>query len=360
MKVAFHSSYLGYRGTEIALMDYAQGNKEVLGNDSLFLMPWREEGENHPVSQRMMGIAPLRFYRSDDEREAILQEERADFFYCIKNGFNDGVFSKRVRTGVHAIFRESEFHGDIYAYVSHWLSEVMTYGKAPWVPHMVRLAEDAGCLRSEGGGRRTEDGGQWADVVVPKDAIVLGRHGGDDSFDIPWVQKAVVETAKKNPAVWFLFMNTRSFSGAKGIPNIQFLPATADPVLKKRFLNTCDAMLHGRMRGETFGLSCLEFAMLGKPVLTYAGSPERAHLEILGDRALPYQNAKELEELLCHPSSVIRPRVESGVQRTEFRGRKTGAFGQMVEGGSRMSVAGRLTDYEPKAVMKKFQEVFLK
>ncbi|NCY20865.1 hypothetical protein EBX31_02775 [bacterium] len=146
MKVAFHSSYLGYRGTEIALMDYAQGNKEVLGNDSLFLMPWREEGENHPVSQRMMGIAPLRFYRSDDEREAILQEERADFFYCIKNGFNDGVFSKRVRTGVHAIFRESEFHGDIYAYVSPWLSEVMTYGKAPWIPHMVRSVGDSGDL----------------------------------------------------------------------------------------------------------------------------------------------------------------------------------------------------------------------
>jgi len=32
----------------------------------------------------------------------------------------------------------------------------------------------------------------------------------------------------------------------------------------------------------------------------------------------------------------------------------------MAEGGSRMSVAGRFTDYEPKAVMKNFQEVFLK
>jgi hypothetical protein len=232
---------------------------------------------------------------------------------------------------------------------------------------MVRLAEDAGCLRSEGGGRRTEargrrteDGGQWADVVVPKDAIVLGRHGGDDSFDIPWVQKAVVETAKKNPAVWFLFMNTRIFSGAKGIPNIQFLPATADPVLKKRFLNTCDAMLHGRMRGETFGLSCLEFAMLGKPVLTYSRSPEKAHLGILGDAAVTYQNAEELKELLCHPSSVLRPRVESGGQRTEDRGRRAEAFGQMAEGGSRMSVAGRFTGYKPQAVMKKFHEVFLK
>ena len=233
MKIAFHSSYLGYRGTEVALMDYAQENKEILGNQSLFVIPWREGAERHPVSQQMKEIAPLRFYRSPGEREEILREEQADFFYCIKNGFNDGVYSKKVPTGIHAIFREAEFHGDVYAYVSPWLSDVMAYGKAPWVPHMMRLAEtdedlreviggresvtggksaeEVGNLRTEGGGRRTEArgrrtegsgrwsevGSQWADVVVPKDAIVFGRHGGDDSFDIPWVQKAVVETAKR-------------------------------------------------------------------------------------------------------------------------------------------------------------------
>ncbi|NDH33596.1 MAG: hypothetical protein EBX68_11285, partial [Betaproteobacteria bacterium] len=144
----------------------------------------------------------------------------------------------------------------------------------------------------------------------------------------------MVETAKKNPAVWFLFMNTRSFTGAKGIPNIQFLPATADPTVKRRFLNSCDAMLHGRMRGETFGLSCLEFAMLGKPVLTFANSPEKAHLEILGDSAVAYRSASELRELFRHPLSVIRSRVESGGQRAEDRGRMSEVSGpKSVVGG---------------------------
>ena len=173
-------------------MDYALGNQEILGNESLLLLPWQEGAEQHSVTQRMKGIAPLRFYRSAEEREGILQEEQADLFYCIKNGFNDGVCSKKVTTGIHAIFRESEFHGDVYAYVSPWLSEVMAYGQAPWVPHMVRLADEAGCLRTEGGGRRTdgggrrtdgggrrtEDGDPWADIAVPKDAFVFGRHGG--------------------------------------------------------------------------------------------------------------------------------------------------------------------------------------
>ena len=347
-------------------MDYARGNQEVLGNQSFFLMPWRAGGEKHPVTHQMRRIAPLRFYSSKEEREAILQEEKTEFLYCIKNGFNDGAFSRKVPTGVHAIFRESEFHGDIYAYVSPWLSRIMADGKAPWVPHMVRLSLDSGDLRATDGGRRPEGGGrrlgggdQWSEVVIPKGATVFGRHGGDDSFDIPWVQEAVVEIASKSPDTWFLFLNTREFRGAATAPNIRFLPATADPVLKKRFLNTCDAMLHGRMRGETFGLSCLEVAMLGKPVLTYAGSPEKAHLEILGDAAVAYHNAKELREFLCHPASVIRRPFVNGCQRPEDGGLGADVGSRRSVVGGQKAVAGRFTDYEPEAVMKKFKEVFL-
>ena len=314
------------------------------------------------MAQRMRKIAPFRFYRNPDEREGILQEERTDFFYCIKNGFNDGVFSRRIPTGIHAIFRESEFHGNIYAYVSPWLSDVMSYGKVPWVPHMVRLADEAGCLRTE--------------VGIPKDAVVFGRHGGDDSFDIPWVQRLVVETAKERSDIWFLFLNTRIFPGAEGVPNIRFLPATTDPLQKRRFLNTCDAVLHGRMRGETFGLSCLEFAMLGKPVLTYGGSPEVAHLEILGDSAVRYESGKELKELLWDRSrwSVVGGRkVVVGGQWSEAGGRKTVVGGQGFEAEAHRQqttdhrqacISGQATDskfndYQPEAVMRKFQEVFL-
>jgi len=364
MKIAFHSSYCGYRGTEVALMDYARGNQEILGNQSFFLMPWREDGENHPVTQTMRNIAPLRFYRAPAEREDVLREERADFFYCIKNGWNDGVFSPRIPTGIHAIFRESEFHGDAYAYVSPWLSEVMAYGKAPWVPHMVRLADDEVDFRT-GGGERKAEGELCPGLAIPSEATVCGRHGGDDSFDIPWAQATVVEAARKNPNIWFLFLNTREFRGAVGLPNIRFLPATADPLLKRRFINTCDVMLHARQRGETFGLSCLEFATLGKPVLTYVDSPERAHLEILGEAAVGYRNAQELRELLCNLDWV------EGWKGEKFNGsRGEGAgpsSGLRVERKTNPRPAGsyearnsRFEQYHPEAVMKKFQQVFLR
>jgi hypothetical protein len=56
-------------------MDYAKGNREILGNESMFLMPWREGGDQHPAAERMRGIASLRFYRTAEEREGILKVE---------------------------------------------------------------------------------------------------------------------------------------------------------------------------------------------------------------------------------------------------------------------------------------------
>ena len=37
MKIAFHSNQLGIRGTEVALYDYALGNRDILGNESIII-----------------------------------------------------------------------------------------------------------------------------------------------------------------------------------------------------------------------------------------------------------------------------------------------------------------------------------
>jgi hypothetical protein len=62
-------------------------------------------------------------------------------------------------------------------------------------------------------------------------------------------------------------------------------------------------MLHARWHGETFGLAVGEFAVLGKPVITFTESRERAHLEMLGNQALPYSYHGELAKILgeFHP-----------------------------------------------------------
>jgi hypothetical protein len=57
-------------------------------------------------------------------------------------------------------------------------------------------------------------------------------------------------------------------------------------------------MLHARWHGETFGLAVGEFAVLGKPVITFGGSRERAHLEMLGGQGLVYGDQKGCQKIL--------------------------------------------------------------
>ncbi len=78
---------------------------------------------------------------------------------------------------------------------------------------------------------------------------------------------------------------------------LRFLPGNSDLNYKVKLINTCDGMLHARGIGESFGLACGEFSIKGKPVITYALSPQRSHIEILGDKAILYNGKKDLAEI---------------------------------------------------------------
>jgi hypothetical protein len=284
MTVAFHSHGLTLRGSEVALLDYALHNQSVLGNQSYLAVADRPGLESHPVFRHWQARLTCLVYRNRAELGAKLQKEGVDVLYQIKPGRDDGFVIPGIRNCIHAMFPETEFHGDVYAYVSPWLSHVMTGRPDRFVPHLVPRHKSVENLRHGLG--------------IPATARVFGRHGAADTFNIPWVRHMVIRHAQIHPEDHFVFLNTERFAGAAGQENIHFLPATTDPVQKARFLATCDAMLHARWHGETFGLAVGEFAVLGKPVITFSGSRERAHLELLGDRALTYDDRDDLEKIL--------------------------------------------------------------
>ncbi len=93
---------------------------------------------------------------------------------------------------------------------------------------------------------------------LSKTTTVVCRSGGKGTFDLPFVQDAVVKLANNytSDQLVFLFLNTDKFVGADH-PNIRFLPTIIDNEERKEsFLKTCDALLHGRSSGETFGWCC--------------------------------------------------------------------------------------------------------
>ncbi len=131
---------------------------------------------------------------------------------------------------------------------------------------------------------------------------MVGRHGGAGTFDIPFVHEEVRRAASTRQDLWFVFLNTRPFCAPH--PRIVHLPTTVDLVRKTRFVRTCDAMLHARREGETFGLACAEFSIQHKPVITWSDSPDRFHIETLGTKGLYYRAAEDLRRILARFTPV--------------------------------------------------------
>jgi len=289
MNVAFHSNSMSLRGSENALWDYANFNETILGNQSVICHPAALENAENPTFAKWKARFPLVPYRTKAELSIKLKEKGVDILYQIKPGPFDGFVVPKVKNCIHSMFLSDEFHGDCFAYVSRWASRVMTGREESFVPHYAPKLESKENLRQK--------------LNIPLEARVFGRHGGWDTFNIPFVRKTVAQHARQNPEDHFVFLNTESIREAENLTNIHYLPATVDPLGKAKFLATCDAMLHARCHGETFGLAVGEFAVLGKPVITFAGSRERAHIEMLGGQSLQYRHADELIKILMdfHP-----------------------------------------------------------
>ena len=273
-----------------------------------------EDTEN-PTFSKWKARFPLVPYRTKVELTSKLRERGVDILYQIKPGPYDGFVVPGVKNCIHSMFLSDEFHADAFAYVSRWCSRVMTGREVSFVPHFVPKLESKENMRVELG--------------IPSEATVFGRHGGNDTFNIPFVWQVVVEHARKFPRDHFLFLNTRLIRGTEKLSNVHYLPATVDPVEKAKFIATCDAMLHARWHGETFGLAVGEFAVLGKPVITFSESRERAHLEMLGNQALLYRNGRQLANIL----EEFVPHSTRGTQYEEYG--------------------------NPQAVMQMFREKFL-
>jgi glycosyltransferase involved in cell wall biosynthesis len=189
----------------------------------------------------------------------------------------------------------------------------MSNGELPYVPHMVNLPKH---------------NLNYKDNFDTNGKIVIGWYGGDN-FEIPFAQQAVIDISKKRKDILFLFMNQTSFCD---LDNVIFIEGTTDLDEKVAFINTCDFMIHARERGETFGLTIAEFSTLGKPIITYRDSPERNHINILGDRGIYYSNYNELYNLL------------SNISKQDIEGKDWNCY----------------KEFTPEKVMNRFNEIFLK
>lgn len=316
MKILFHSNQLGYRGTEIAIMDYARYNEELLGNKSIIAFD-RCAKLNHPdVIDRFKKRFEVIGYNYFPSLEKVAKNG-VELAYFIKSGAFDGKVMTSIPSAVHMVFPtpENQYHGTCRAFISSWLSSHCG-GNIPWVPHVVTAPE------------RTP---QPLNIGQNKTDFVIGSYGATTSFNVNFARNVVAKVLDSRSDLFFAFMNYEKFMEH---PRCRFLPLSTDTAYKQSFVATCDAMLHARRNGETFGLACAEFSAQNKPIITYAGSDcnERAHLDILGKDCLPY---KDQDELLTILTSLTKHDIRNGTWD------------------------GYARQFSPRTTMERFKNVFI-
>jgi hypothetical protein len=286
-KIAFYTNQLSIRGTEVALYGYAKYNEIILGNKSIIITNPNSDLSSLPKFKERFEVHLLNWYECED----FLLKNEFDFLYIIKMGINDGFVLNTIPTLVHSVFRFNEPHGHKYFYVSDWLAKDQGYDpKTHSLPHICeKLPETNINLRNMLG--------------ISDSFKVFGCYGGSTEFNIQFVKDAIIETVNERDDIVFIFMNIYEFYSH---PQIKFLPGTYDLLEKSKFVNTCDAMIHARSSGETFGLAISEFALSNKPIITYELSGEKSHIEILGDVGIYYKNKDDVLNIVNNLDGYIK------------------------------------------------------
>jgi len=316
VKIAFHDNQLCERGTTVSLYDYAYYNKHYLGNESIIMYYGNDHRNIDSVIEKFSKEFKLCPYENwNQDANIILQEENCDILYMQKAGEWDGKMADTnvCKSIIHCVFNTQTHHGNVYGRISNCFGD----NRWPVVNYMVNLPDVKGNMRKE--------------LNIPEHATVFGRIGGMDQFNIPSVHKAIDKITDENQNIYFFLVNTNKFCKEK--KNIIHYGRIVDLHNKVRFINTCDAMIHARQMGETFGAAISEFSIKNKPVITCRGY-DNAHLDILKDKAIIY-NQNNIEEIY---------NIFKHFDRNDSQTKDWNAYG----------------DYSPEKIMDAFNKIFIK
>lgn len=301
LNIAFFVRHFTERGTEVALYDYAKYNEDILHNKSYIICFTQETQHkiNFPSDRSSYNKFNERFeiieINDMSDMKDVIQKNNLSFFYTLTYGGNEIMYqfhNKNIwgncKTIKHCVFDTKYPESDYYISISDTLN-LKNNTNIPVIPHIVHLPDNNENLRNE--------------LNIPQDAIVYGRYGGITEFNITEVHAAIKEYIHLDNC-YFLFMNTDKFYEH---PRIIYLDKNVDLNYKVKFINTCDAMIHARQMGETFGLSLAEFSMKNKPIITCM-SGDLEHIYILREKAIIYNSKEELMNIFKNIRYIIQSR----------------------------------------------------
>ena len=284
MVIAFFVEEMNLRGVANSTFLYSKYNEEILKNKSIIFYNKRNNRHNKNVIKKFKKKFKIIGINSFSEIDNYHNRYRIKYIYTQTGGERTNEVSKRIKTLVHYVYPQkfSERHGYNYICVSNWLSQQFTNNKLPVLPYIVEINKTKKNLRKK--------------LKIKKNQIVIGCHGGESSFDLKFAQDTLIDLVKQKGNITFIFLNIQKFCNH---PRIIFVKGTANEKVKKEFLNSCDAMIYGRSLGESFGMSCGEFAVLNKLIISYKYNRHRSHIDSLSKNYyVEYYSRKSLWNIL--------------------------------------------------------------
>jgi hypothetical protein len=114
------------------------------------------------------------YYAEPKDLDQIVLDNKITHLFIIKSGANDGLYSKCCKNIIHCVFDISQPPGEVYTPIGQTINN--HFGKNyPVTSHIVTVPDCDETLRSA--------------LNIPENAIVFGRYGGRESFDIRFVHQ---------------------------------------------------------------------------------------------------------------------------------------------------------------------------
>lgn len=310
---------MNFRGVVTSTYNYALYNEKILRNKSIIFFDNKNKLNQKDIIKKFKKNFLLIGIDSFFKIEKYKKKLNIDYVY-IQKGANNKWELNKINTIVHSVYPQKfkDIHGYHYAYISEWLSKNFSNYRIPYVPLILQLDKTKKNLKKE--------------LKINDKQIVFGTHGGESSFDLQFVKDTVLDVVSKKKNITFLFLNIKKFSNHS---KIIFLKGTSDDIYKRKFLNTCDAMLYGRSLGESFGLACGEFSILKKKIISYKFTRHKSHkFNLDKHNYIEYYSRNNLFEILSYFKK--NKKVNNSLKNNKYM------------------------NYDPKKVMKKFNNIFLK
>ena len=346
LHICFHTNEFNFRGTSVAIYDYAHYNEELLGHNSSFLVPHQKETYDGESLPRFKKRFPIHYYTYTIRGE-LMKHARAlgcDIVYVMKAGlshhkpaFETAMTCDGPPVSVHGIF-SYEPHGAAFAVLSLEQLKTLKPREFPtmspeqldrsWVPHIVvkPTLSDEALSEMQSHDYRSK-------FNISSTALVFCRHGGDSTFDIPYARDAVCELVQAyDPSrVHFVFLGTKRWGGcsAGDHPQVHFIHATYSVLKKEAYFRSCDVMYHARRGGEMFSVAIAEASVRNIPVVTEDVPPHQP--VTLAGKSFLYKSKSELLQ-------ICKKFIENGVPPGDYNG-----YGEC----------------SPEKVMARFSKVFI-